>query len=365
MISTIIRDKKFYGVTDIESIPKKQTNDRSANSMINGTAFQYAAAIFIFISEMKNIKAVGLEDTDDIRLVLKNGQNIYAQAKSSLEPDPLYHLSHLSTDIKDSMETLYINKDNNISKLISIFNYHNPFGQQPKFNETRNTIRTYHDLTTKLKKKIKEYCNNDEEMLNKLEFWFLRFEGSKDPFDDITNIVDEYIKRIDSKNIYTKDLITKWRAMMENNGRNKKELIDFNYIIGSIFSHILQNCILFEDVIGILNAGEIDNSNLEKMSQVFNEKLRNLVSFEEYANVLGAYTKFKELNPTLLRDKNLLYKKFAEEHCQETDLVTNILFEYDNNPDLLAITYKRALLIAYSMKSEVIRKVREVFDYEN
>ena len=314
---------------------------------------------------MKNVKAVGLEDTDDIRVVLKNDQNIYAQAKSSFEPDPLYSLSHLSTDIKDSMETLYENKDKNANKLISIFNYHNPFGQQPTFNETRNTIRTYQELTSKLKQKIKEYCNNDDEMVKKLEFWFLRFEGSKEPFDDVTSIVDEYIKRIDSRNIYTKELITKWRAMMENNGRNKQELIDFNYIIGSIFSHVLQNSILFEDVIDILNASGIDYSDLEKMRQLFNEKLRNLVSFEEYANVLGIYTKFKELNPTLLSDKNMLYKRFAEDQCQASDSITETLFEDDNNADVLALTYKRALLVAYAMKSEVIRRVREVFDYEN
>jgi hypothetical protein len=314
---------------------------------------------------MKNVKAVGLEDTDDIRVVLKNDQNIYAQAKSSFEPDPLYSLSHLSTDIKDSMETLYENKDKNANKLISIFNYHNPFGQQPTFNETRNTIRTYQELTSKLKQKIKEYCNNDDEMVKKLEFWLLRFEGSKEPFDDVTSIVDEYIKRIDSRNIYTKELITKWRAMMENNGRNKQELIDFNYIIGSIFSHVLQNSILFEDVIDILNASGIDYSDLEKMRQLFNEKLRNLVSFEEYANVLGIYTKFKELNPTLLSDKNMLYKRFAEDQCQASDSITETLFEDDNNADVLALTYKRALLVAYAMKSEVIRRVREVFDYEN
>lgn len=314
---------------------------------------------------MKNVKAVGLEDTDDIRVVLKNDQNIYAQAKSSLESDPLYRLSHLSTDIKDSMETLYENKDKNTNKLISIFNYHNPFGQQPTFNQTRNTVRTYQELTTKLKQKIREYCNNDDEMVNKLEFWFLRFEGSKEPFDDVTSIVDEYIKRIDSRYIYTNELITKWRAMMENNGRNKHELLDFNYVIGSIFSHVLQNSIRFEDVIDILDNKEIDYSNFDKMSQLFNEKLRNLVSFEEYANVLGIYTRFKELNPTLLRDKNMLYKRFAEEQCQVSDSVTETLFEDDINPDELALTYKRALLVAYAMKSEVIRKVREVFDYEN
>lgn len=314
---------------------------------------------------MKNVKAVGLEDTDDIRVVLKNDQNIYAQAKSSQESDPLYRLSHLSTDIKDSMETLYENKDKNTNKLISIFNYHNPFGQQPTFNETRNTVRTYQELTTKLKQKIREYCNNDDEMVNKLEFWFLRFEGSKEPFDDVISIVDEYIKRIDSRYIYTSELITKWRAMMENNGRDKHELLDFNYIIGSIFSHVLQNSIRFEDVFDILGNKEIDYSNFEKMSQLFNEKLRNLVSFEEYANVLGIYTRFKELNPTLLRDKNMLYKRFAEEQCQVSDSVTETLFEDDINSDVLALTYKRALLVAYAMKSEVFRKVREVFDYEN
>lgn len=363
----MLKVRNYYngGGGIIENIPKKQTNVRSANSLINGTAFQYAAAILIFITEMKNVKAVGLEDTDDIRVVLKDDRNIYAQAKSSLEPDPLYNLSHLSTDIKDSMETLYENKDNNTSRLISIFNYHNPFGQQPTFNETRNTIRTYQDLTSKLKKKIKEYCNNDDEMLSKLEFWFLRFEGSKDPFDDLTNIVDEYIKRIDSRNIYTRDLITKWRAMMESNGRNKHELIDFNYIIGSIFSHVLQNSIHFNDVVDILDTSEIEYFNLDKMSQVFNEKLRHLVSFEEYANALGVYTKFKELNPTLLGDKNVLYRTFAEERCQDSDPVTETLFKDEIDSDKLAITYKRALLIAYAMKSDVIRKVREVFDYEN
>lgn len=77
---------------------------------------------------MKKVKAIGLEDTDDIRIVLKDDTNIYAQAKSSLGGNRLYKDSHLTTDIKESMKTLYENRNNNTYKLISIFNYRNPFG---------------------------------------------------------------------------------------------------------------------------------------------------------------------------------------------------------------------------------------------
>ena len=89
------------------------------------------------------------------------------------------------------METLYENKDNDANKLISIFNYHNPFGEQPTFNDTRHMVKTYTDLTSVLKEKIKNFCNNDQEMLNKLEFWFLRFEDSSDHYSDLISEVEK------------------------------------------------------------------------------------------------------------------------------------------------------------------------------
>ncbi|WP_026391671.1 hypothetical protein [Haploplasma modicum] len=343
---------------------EKNTNKRSANSLANGISFQYAAAILIFITEMKNIKFVGIEDTDDIRIVLKDNTNVFAQAKSSLEPDRLYNESHLSTDIKDSLNTLYDNKDN-ATKLISIFNFHNPFGQQPKFNETRSSIKKFEGLTTELKRKIGKYCHNDEKMLKMLEFWFLRFEDDYNPFKDVEEIVNEYIKRIDASYIYANELVTEWHMILANNARDKKKLIDFKYIIGSIFSHILKNSIRFDDVISIIDPMDIDISYISKMSQFFNEKIRNLVTFDEYAKVLSSYTVFRRENPILSRDANLLYNEFANYYCKTIDSNVVKMFSDEIDATLLATTYQKALVISYAMKSDVIHRIKEVFNYED
>ena len=348
----------------MSSVPEKETNNRSANSQVNGLAFQYAAAILIFIKQMKYIKAIGIEDKDDLRFYLKDGSNIYAQAKSSLEADRLYNQSHLATDIKDSLVTLYDNKDN-CSKLISIFNYHNPFGEQPTFNDTKNMVKLFHNLTSSLKTKISAYCKDDREMLEKLEFWFLRFEDDNDPFIDITSIVDDAIRLVDNRNVHSKDLVEKWRCMMEINGRNKKDLIDVNYIIGSIFSHILANAIRFSDVCSILNLDDIDFSANLKMSQLFLEHFRKLISFEEYAKVLSAFSSFKENNPILNNNKNKLYTEFAESFCNSINSNVRMMFEDDEEPDKLAISYQKIFTIACAMKGDVIRKIKEIFNYEN
>lgn len=347
------------------SIPSKNTNKRSANSLLNGISFQYAAAILVFLKEIKNVKAIGTEDTDDIRIVLKDNSNIFAQAKSALAGDSLYKTSHFTTDIKDSLATLYENRSNDTRKLISIFNFHNPFGKPPKFNDTKYKILSYKELTTEIKNKIKSFCNDDEEMVSKLEFWFLRFEGKENPISDLVSIVEDYITRIDSRNIHASELVKTWVEMLANNGRDKENLINFNLISGSIFNHVLINSLKFDDVYEIIDTFELDFSQINKIEQLFDEKFRNLTSFEEYAQVLSAYTTFKSNNPTLLRDRNSLYRDFAISYNATINPSVLKMFEDDENPNASATTYINVLTVAYAMKSDVIRKIKEVFNYED
>lgn len=314
---------------------------------------------------MKKVKAIGLEDTDDIRIVLKDDTNIYAQAKSFLGGNRLYKDSHLTTDIKESMKTLYENRNNNTYKLISIFNYRNPFGEEPRFDRDQSAIIRYSQLSSGLRHKIKEFCNNDEETVKKLEFWYLKFEDSEDPYKELTSIVNSYMVKISREYIDSRELIKIWLDMFSVNARNEKNLLDFDYIIGSIFSHVLRNAISFNEVYSILGSNNLDFLEKNRVKRMFGEKLNRKASLQEYVYIISAYYMFMEKNPKMEMNHDEKYKEFAIDYCKEPSKNPINLFKDNKNAKLLAINYERALIIAYVLQSEVIMKIKEVFDYDD
>ena len=183
----------------VEVMTEKLTNRYSANASANGYEFEYAAALIVYLEHIKMVKFFGVEKKDDIYLELINGNKIYAQAKSSLEADAIAS-THFD-EIFESLRTLSVNNED-ANKLISIFNYYRPFGSKDSFlHESTHDIKKFNDLTTatkeKLKKNVARKYNID---FDKLEFWFLRFEG-EDKLISLKTYLRDKLSNIEDINI--------------------------------------------------------------------------------------------------------------------------------------------------------------------
>ena len=247
------------------------TNKTSANAVANGFEFEFAAALLIYLEHLKEAKLIGTEKKDDIYLVLKNGDKVYGQAKSSLEADAIAN-THFP-EIIDSLRTLAKNNDD-AKKLISIFNFYRPFGDRDSFaHESNYDIKSYNELTTKTKKKLKESIKGKYDIdFDKLEFWFFRFEG-QNALTSLKSYIREKLSDIDSIGHFNIDnLISCWILLIMENARNKKMMISSDVMVGNLFSKIIESSSGFESIIkfaGFENdIGFVDEELLKDVDKV-------------------------------------------------------------------------------------------------
>lgn len=214
-------------------------NKRSANATNNGFEFQYAAALLIYFKHISETLYFGIEKKNDIYLELKNGKKIYAQAKSSLDADRIA-ASHFS-EIKDALKS-FENQSSDAEKLITIFNYHQPFGNNDKFFYGGGyDIKHFSDLTSKTKKKIISIIENELDIdFKKLEFWYLRFEG-EEKHNSLKNYLHDFLNYSGNFNVNVSSLTDCLLCLMMSNASSKEKMIPSELVAGVIFSILIKH----------------------------------------------------------------------------------------------------------------------------
>lgn len=342
------------------------TNKYSANATANGFEFEYAAALLIYLENIRNADSFGVEKKDDIYLKLKNGDKIYGQAKSSLEPDRIAE-NHFD-DIIESIRTLSENNDDAI-KLISIFNYFKPLGVDDSFSHDRtNEIKKFADLTTatkeKLKNKIKDKYVID---FDKLEFWFLRFEGS-DAMADLKTYLDRKLSLINELSHFdSNELIKCWMFLIMDNARSKEKLVKSSEMAGTLFNNIIKSSGGFNAMLEYSGLKDVISYEEE---DILNRKFNSFIeisslNFMIYNKIRSSYYDFRNQHRDLPREEGR--KKFVDEYSNNQEILKAIssLFEGYDNKNILESLMSKLLVSFICVKSEVIKKVSEVFGYEN
>lgn len=342
------------------------TNKTSANAVANGFEFEFAAALLIYLEHLKEAKLIGTEKKDDIYLVLKNGDKVYGQAKSSLEADAIAN-THFP-EIIDSLRTLAKNNDD-AKKLISIFNFYRPFGDRDSFaHESNYDIKSYNELTTETKKKLKESIKGKYDIdFDKLEFWFFRFEG-QNALTSLKSYIREKLSDIDSIGHFNIDnLISCWILLIMENARNKKMMISSDVMVGNLFSKIIESSSGFESIIkfaGFENdIGFVDEELLKEKFDNFIEL--SSLHFMLYNKTRTSFIEFRNANKTLNKnDARIAFINSFSENEEIKTAVKPVFSGYEREGDLS--NYMAKIFVAFAcVKYEVISKVSEVFGYEN
>ncbi|MBQ7642115.1 MAG: hypothetical protein IJS83_06560 [Acholeplasmatales bacterium] len=340
----------------------KETNDSSANAQSNGWTFQYVAALVIFLEHMQQAKCFCVEGTDDIVVFLKDDKKICAQAKSSLNQDIICQIHFES--IYESIRTLSVNND--ADKLISVFNYHKPFGNNDSFSSNQFIDKkSYGNLTSKVQKKLSDYAKKESYCIDfeKMKFWFIRFEG-----DEPENGLKDYLKLkllpVSQKSMFSMDdLMEKWLLMIQLNARDKKNNIGLDVMCGTLFGKILSGTSL-EKILELIDI-EIDPSYENEFEVFFKDYFSNKSqSFRQY-NIINA--DFVDFQNNKKPKKQDMYKLFVDEYCTKDKIPTEIISyfnDYDDKENLSLDMYK--LFVAYvCYKKNIINSIRSIFDYED
>lgn len=340
----------------------KETNESSANGPCNGWTFQYVAALVIFLEHMNQARSFCIEGTEDIVVFLKDDKKICAQAKSSLEQDAICAV-HFD-EIYKSIETLSVNGD--ADRLISVFNYHKPFGTNDAFSNGQFIDKkSYDKLTSKAQAKLKKYVDSNGFCIDfkKLKFWFIRFEG-----DEPENGLKEYLKEkflpISNQTFFSMDeLMEKWLFMIELNGRDKKKNIGLDVMCGTLFGKIL-SATPMQQIVELIDI-EIEPCYENAFGAFFKEYFSNKSqSFRQY-NIINA--DFKDFQNDTKPNRKEMYKLFVDEYCTYDKVPLEIIgyfSDYDEKENLALDMYK--LFVAYvCYKKNIITAIRRIFDYED
>ena len=340
----------------------KETNNSSANPQSNGWTFQYVAALVIFLEHMKLAKFFCVEGTEDIVVFLNENKKICAQAKSSLNQDNICKI-HFDS-ICESIRTLSANND--ADSLISVFNYHKPFGDDDSFSSSQFIDKkSYGNLTSNVQERLSDFAKNQSYCIDfkKMKFWFIRFEGDE-PENGLKNYLKDKLLPVYGKSMFSIDeLMKKWLLMIELNARDKKNNIGLDVMCGTLFGKILLGTSL-EKIIELIDI-EIDPCYEEDFRTFFLDYLaKRSQSFRPYTIINADFVDFQNNKKPKKQD---MYKLFVDEYCTKDTIPDEILTyfaDYDDMENLSLSMHK--LFVAYvCYKKNIINVIRSIFDYED
>jgi hypothetical protein len=283
---------------------KQNKKDSNASASLSGWNFQVAAAIYIFLTMIKEVTEIGLEKTEDIELILKNGKVVFAQAKSSLSPDEIELNSHYP-EINKAFSTLEGREECLIEKLIIIFNYYKPFGNDAIFDVKAYDKKRFSDLNSNVKGKLTNKITEKqyEVDLDSLEFWMLKFDGIEQHSSTLSYFKEALnLKRtVDYKRI-----IESWRILLYDNGTQAKRYIEKQALAGSVFKEFLDNNIT-EEIFDNLNmdvySGDLDDFFLPEYQNHIDMLTRR---FSLVTEINSLYHEFMNKNRSIKRSEALI-----------------------------------------------------------
>jgi len=331
----------------------------SPNAITNGFEFQYASAIYIFLKYAREIQKIGLETGEDIEAILKNDQRIFAQAKSSNDGNALHIDDHTST-VVNSMKTLSKHQGN-IRELISIFNFHKPFGS--KMDVQMNNSYRFSDLPTNVQDDLKNKTSKFNLDFDKVSFWLLQYEGN----DKLKALEEETRERLNG--IYSlgsfriKDLLDNWAKIFSLNASSKEVYVDANILCGVLFGNIAGQI----SVEKLLSTLEIDDITIEEsISCTFKSYFEKRdLTFQQFNSISADFLTYLNNNPIRDFNKNQVIKSFINEYCVSKNIPTYISALFSEYPcdskEEYKVTLFKVITLFCIQKKDLIKKISEVF----
>jgi hypothetical protein len=331
----------------------------SPNAITNGFEFQYAAAIYIFLKYTREIQKIGLETGEDIEAILKNDQRIFAQAKSSNDGNALYSDDHTST-ITDSLKTLSHNKGN-IRELISIFNFHKPFGN--KMNFQMNNSYRFSDLPSNVQDDLKRRTAKFNLDFNKISFWLLQYEG----VNKLIALEEETKQQLNGiyalSEFRVKDLIDNWAKIFSLNASTKEIYVDANVLCGVLFGNIAGQI----NVDKLLAFLEINDFVVEEtVSKIFKAYFsKRDLTYHQFNTISGDYITYLNDSTVKKTNTNQIIKNFIEEYCtlmNIPDYIKSLFSEYsEDSRQESEVTLFKVIVLFCIQKRDLMKKISEVF----
>lgn len=203
----------------------------NASGSYRGWEFQFASAIHIMLSHIKDVLTIKIEGSDeDIEITLNGELQIYSQAKGVSKVEDY---KSVKSNYEKALITLSkAGKGKTIFKLIYITNTSNPFGIKSTIQFFIGTQKhKYLDLPSSCKEKVEKFISTAGIDINKdiLEIWILPFFGEdKNRYSALLIEINNFLATIPNTSGLGELLLTIWIERFSINAGNNHPSIRIN-----------------------------------------------------------------------------------------------------------------------------------------
>lgn len=206
----------------------------NASPEMFGFDFQVNAAIFLLLDNIKEVKSVRVEGASkDIELTLNNGNQIMAQAKSTVKGSSDF--SHSRSKLTEAIRTLSSADNESVQQLILITNSANPLNEESsrQFFYGPPAEIGYNDLSDAAKKVIDDIVEKLAVNLdkNKFHIYFFMFETDnlKTRYMVIEEKIRDFINQLKLGQVLSvAELRAVWQKDLFQNGSQTNTTIKLN-----------------------------------------------------------------------------------------------------------------------------------------
>ena len=329
-------------------------SNRNASPSAFGWDFQVNAGIVIMLDCIREAKAIKIEGkTEDIEVILQNGKHIFAQAKSTMNPEDS---KNAIRDLKKALTTLNdADRSGKTKHLILVTNRVDPFDEEKcrRYFGNPYSIVPYDNLPQVCKTRIQDICTQENLSLPTKHFSVLSLQFSGDGasrYETIKEHVSEFLVEINSHfQGFGKKLMPKWQLQFGQNAsqNDRSRTIKKKDMIWPLI-------VLFcEDVDDPL-LDEFDSSDREAIEERFSDIISDHSErFELVAKVMSEYAKFRVAHS----DKGgvVVENLFVE----EKESLFGDEFALDTEEDLIAKAVRKITIRKILRQRRKIDQVKE------
>ena len=290
----------------------KSMRTRNASPTAFGWEFQVNAGIVImldYIREAESIKIEGM--TEDIEVILRDGTRVFAQAKSSMDPEDT---KNASRDLKKALKTL--NDADGVGKvkqLILVTNRANPLNEEKsrRYFSNAYSLAPYSILPSMGQQRIQDVCKQEKLTLrlNHFSVLALQYAGDGDfRYETIKERVSEFLVDINSHfQGFGKKILPKWQLQFGQNAsqNDRSRTIKKKDMIWPLI-------VLFCEKVDDPLLDDFDDADREAIEERFADVIADHSErFDLVAKIMSEYASYKAMHLDMA--KAALQRLFIDE----------------------------------------------------
>lgn len=335
------------------------SSNTNASAVEAGFHYQDVAALYLFLSNIKELDSFEVEGEEDIDLNWKNGSKSFIQSKETMTPYKTFNKKYLANALSILSDDLTKHKKEDVKSLVFLTNSHFPFGIRAgqEFNNNGYLFYTYKDLPPKMQNKILKIteslksCSIDYNLLRIIK---IEYSGS----DNRTKLrllresVEEFMDLANIPLGKYQALLYGWTFLVSHSSEYPRKKIKKDEFAGYTSLVYLDDTSRIEK---FFEEFDVSYTDEEYIRNQYNEYLKPLTVNMDIINKVNALIiKYNKNHQKPFASRREYEKDFVNQNCQK--LAVDLGIESKEEKDLAVAKFIMWLVVINKTNFDNIKK---------